>query len=136
MKKSENIDEYIAAFPEETQELLQQIRKIIKQVAPKAEEVISYGMPAFKLHTVLVYFAGYKNHIGFYPTSSGIRLFQDQIAAYKNSKGAVQFPLDKPLPVKLIKEITAFRVKEDSVNFKIKAEKKATAKNTKTAQKK
>lgn len=128
MKKFETIDEYIASFPEHTQKLLQQMRTIIKKAAPKTEEVISYGMPAYRLHTVLVYFAGYKNHIGFYPTSSGIRLFKDQFAEYKNSKGAVQFPLDKPLPVKLIKEITAFRAKEDIANAKIKAEKKAATK--------
>ena len=135
-KKPESIDEYISAFPEHTQKLLQQMRAVIHKAAPKTEEVISYGMPAFKLHTVLVYFAGYKNHIGFYPTSSSIRLFKDQFADYKSSKGAVQFPLDKPLPVKLIKEITVFRAKEDTENAAIKAEKKAAAKKTKTSSKK
>jgi uncharacterized protein YdhG (YjbR/CyaY superfamily) len=128
MKKAENIDEYISEFPEHTQKLLQQMRSIIQKAAPKSEEVISYGMPAFKGHTVLVYFAGYKNHIGFYPTSSGIQFFKDEIADYKNSKGAVQFSLDKPLPIKLIKAITTFRAKEDLTNAKIKADKKATAK--------
>ncbi len=128
MKKTENIDQYISEFPEHTQKLLQQMRTIIKKAAPKSEEVISYGMPAFKSHTILVYFAGYKNHIGFYPTSSGIRLFKDQFVDYKNSKGAVQFPLDKPLPIKLIKAITTFRVKEDIINAKIKADKKVAAK--------
>lgn len=135
-KKPESVDEYISAFPEHTQKLLQQIRTIIMKAAPKTEEVISYGMPAYKLHTVLVYFAGYKNHIGFYPTSSGIRLFKDQFADYKNSKGAVQFPLDKPLPVKLIKEITKFRVTEDIADAKIKAEKKAASKKVKMTSKK
>jgi len=130
-KKPESIDEYISAFPEHTQNLLQQMRAIIHKAVPKSEEVISYGMPAFKLHTVLVYFAGYKNYIGFYPTSSSIRLFKDQFADYKSSKGAVQFPLDKPLPVKLIKEITVFRAKEDTENAAIKAEKKAAAKKNK-----
>jgi uncharacterized protein YdhG (YjbR/CyaY superfamily) len=128
MQKAENIDKYVASFPEEIQELLNQMRAAITKAAPKSQEVISYGMPAFKMHTVLVYFAGYKNHIGFYPTSSGVRQFQEQISDYKNSKGAIQFPLDKPLPVKLIKEITAFRVKEDIANAKTKAEKKAAAK--------
>jgi uncharacterized protein YdhG (YjbR/CyaY superfamily) len=131
MQKVENIDAYIASFPKETQELLNQMRTIISKAVPKAQEVISYGMPAYKLHTVLVYFAGYKNHIGFYPTSSGIREFQEQLAGYKNSKGTVQFPLDKPLPVKIIKEITAFRAKEDTANAEIKA-----AKKVKTAAKK
>ncbi len=135
--KPDTIDSYIATFPEEIQKLLQQMRATIKKAVPKATEVISYGMPAFKLHTVLVYFAGYKNHIGFYPTSSGIREFQHEIAAYKNSKGAVQFPLDKPLPVKLIKEITLFRAKEDMLNAELKAQKKTVAKKVvkKTAKK-
>jgi len=136
MKKPENINEYISDFPEHTQKRLQQMRTIIQKAVPKAEEVISYGMPAYKLHTVLVYFAGYKNHIGFYPTSSGIREFKDQFAAYKSSKGAVQFPLDKPLPVKLIKEITVFRAKEDIANAAIKAEKKAATKKAKVSTKK
>ena len=96
------------------------MRAIIKQAVPNTKEVISNGMAAYKQHTVLVYFAGYKNHIGFYPTSSGIRLFQHQFTEYENSKGAVQFSLDKPLPVKLIKEITAFRAKEDAANATIK----------------
>lgn len=136
MKKPENVNEYIADFPEHTQKLLQQMRTIIQKAVPKAEEVISYGMPAYKLHTVLVYFAGYKNHIGFYPTSSGIREFKDQFAAYKNSKGAVQFPIDEPLPAKLIKEITVFRAKEDIANAAIKSEKKAVAKKAKRSSKK
>ena len=126
--KPDTIDHYISTFPEGTQKMLEQMRTTIKKAIPKATEVISYGMPAFKLHTVLVYFAGYKNHIGFYPTSSGIREFQDEIAAYKNSKGAVQFPLDKPLPVKLIKEITLFRAKEDMLNAELKAQKKTAKK--------
>lgn len=136
MNKADTIDDYIAPFPEPTQKLLQQMRTIIKKAAPKSDEVISYGMPAFKMHTVLVYFAGYKNHIGFYPTSSGIRMFQDKIADYKNSKGAVQFTLVSPLPVKLIKEITAFRVKEDIINAAIKAKNKTAQKNAKTSSKK
>jgi len=123
--KPENIDDYITRFPEHTQKLLQQMRTTIQKAAPKAVEVISYGMPAFKLNSVLVYFAGYKNHIGFYPTASGIRVFQDQISMYKNSKGAVQFPLDKPLPIKLIKEITVFRVKEDLEKTALKAKKQS-----------
>jgi uncharacterized protein YdhG (YjbR/CyaY superfamily) len=111
--KAENIDEYISGFPKETQKLLKQMREIITKAAPKAVEVISYGMPAFKQDGVLVYFAGYAKHIGFYPTSSGIANFQKEISAYKSSKGAIQFPLDKALPATLITKIVKFRVKED-----------------------
>ena len=107
-------DEYIATFPKETQEVLQQVRTAIKTSAPKAEEVISYGMPAFKLHGMLVYFAGYKQHIGFYPTASGIAAFKDELSKYKNAKGSVQFPLDKPMPLALIKKMVKFRVKENT----------------------
>ena len=134
--KPETVEAYIAAFPEHTRKLLLQMRSIIQKAAPKTEEVISYGMPAYKLHTVLVYFAGYKNHIGFYPTGSGIREFKDQFAGYKSSKGAVQFPLDKPLPVKLIKDITLFRANEDVEQAKIKAAKKEAVRKTKAAAKK
>jgi len=122
--KARNIDEYIAEFPLETRVLLEQIRGIIQKAAPKATEVMSYGMPAFKQHSVLVYFAGYKGHIGFYPTGSGIEAFQKEIAGYKSSKGAVQFPLDKPLPVKLITQMVKFRVKDDAERAKAKAKKK------------
>lgn len=111
--KAINIDEYIAAFPKDVQKTLQQLRITIQKAAPKAEEVISYQMPAFKQKGVLVYFAAYKNHIGFYPTSSGIRVFKDEISGYKNSKGAVQFPIDKPLPIQLISKMVKFRVKEN-----------------------
>lgn len=113
MIKPADIDAYIAAFPEVTQQLLQQIRTIIKDAAPETTEVISYGMPAFKQNSVLVYFAGYANHIGFYPTSSGIENFKDEIACYKNSKGAIQFPINKPLPVALIQKIVICRVNDD-----------------------
>ncbi len=113
MLKPADIDAYISAFPTATQQLLQQIRMAIKEAAPQATEVISYGMPAFKQNNVLVYFAGYKNHIGFYPTGSGIEHFKEEISGYKNSKGAVQFPIDWPLPLQLIKEIVQFRVQDD-----------------------
>jgi uncharacterized protein YdhG (YjbR/CyaY superfamily) len=113
MLKPADIDAYISAFQLSTRQLLQQMRAIIKEAAPQAIEVISYGMPAFKQNNVLVYFAGYANHIGFYPTASGIINFKDEIAIYKNSKGAIQFPIDKPLPIELIKKIVKFRVKED-----------------------
>jgi uncharacterized protein YdhG (YjbR/CyaY superfamily) len=112
MKKPETIDEYMAAFPPPVQHLMQQVREAIQQAAPNAVETISYGMPAFKQNKVLVYFAAYANHIGFYPTSSGIKNFEKDFAKYKWSKGAVQFPLDQVMPVKLIAKIVAFRVKE------------------------
>ena len=127
MNKPANIDEYISGFPEATQQLLQRMREIIRKAAPKSQEVISYAMPAFKANGILVYFAGYEHHIGFYPTASGITAFQKEIAAYKSSKGAVQFPLDKPLPIRLITQMVAFRVSED----KEKAERKKSGKKLK-----
>lgn len=107
------VDEYIRAFPADVQAKLRQLRKAILSAAPGAEETISYGMPAFKLKGVLVYFAAYKNHIGFYPTSSGIRAFRKDLSEYKCSKGAVQFPIDEPLPYPIIRKIVKFRVAED-----------------------
>ena len=112
MKSTNAIDEYILKFPSETQEQLSAIRHIIQKAAPDAEEVISYGMPAYKLGSILVYFAGYKNHIGFYPTASGIENFKDRFGALKWSKGAIQFPLDQPLPKKLVTDIVKFRINE------------------------
>lgn len=112
-KKPNNIDEYIGGFPRKTQLLLNLLRRTIRKAAPAAEEVISYSMPAFKHHGMLVYFAAYKNHIGFYPTSSGIKAFQKEISCFKNSKGAVQFPIEKPLPLALISKIVKYRVKEN-----------------------
>ena len=111
--KPNNVDEYIAGFPGDIQTILEQVRTAIRKAAPKAEEVISYQMPAFKLHGMLVYFAGYKNHIGFYPTSSGIKAFTKELSVYKGAKGSVQFPLDKPLPLGLITQIVKFRVAEN-----------------------
>src|SRR5947209_3440530 len=96
--KFKDADSYIAVFPESTQKVLQQLRSIIKKAAPDAEEVISYNMPAYKLNGILVYFAGYENHVGFYPTASPIQVFKEQLTAYKTSKGAIQFPLDEALP--------------------------------------
>lgn len=120
MKKPETIDEYMAAFPPPVQHLMQQVREAIQQAAPNAVETISYGMPAFKQNKILVYFAAYANHIGFYPTASGIKNFEKDFAKYKWSKGAVQFPIDKAMPVKLIAKIVAFRVKETTPNPKKK----------------
>ena len=115
MKESEspeNIDAYIAGFPEKTQLLLHQLRATIREAAPMAEEVISYQMPAYKWNGILVYFAGYNNHIGFYPGLSGIQAFISELSAYRTSKGTIQLPIDKPIPTDLIKRIVAFRLKE------------------------
>jgi uncharacterized protein YdhG (YjbR/CyaY superfamily) len=111
--KFNDIDKYIAAFPKDTQELLEQLRATIRKAAPEAEEVISYQMPAFKLQGMLVYFAGHKNHIGFYPGASGIEAFKKELSDYKGAKGSVQFPPDKPLPLGLITKIVKFRVNEN-----------------------
>jgi uncharacterized protein YdhG (YjbR/CyaY superfamily) len=105
--------DYFKAQTVETQKLLQAIYKTIKQTAPEATEKISYGMPTFYLNGNLVHFAVYKNHIGFYPAPSGISNFLDELKPYKSSKGAIQFPIDKPLPLDLIRKITAFRVQEN-----------------------
>lgn len=112
-KKFETIDEYIAEFPEDIRDILEKMRKVIQDAAPDAEEAISYGMPTFKLNGNLVHFAAYKNHIGFYPTPSGIEAFKEEISGYKSSKGAVQFPLNKPVPYELVKKMVIFRVKEN-----------------------
>lgn len=111
--KPENIDEYIACYPVDIQIILQQLRSAIKKAAPGALEVISYGMPAFKLNGILVWFAAYAKHIGLYPTASGIEVFKKELAKYKSAKGSVQFPLNEPLPLKLITEIVQFRVAEN-----------------------
>jgi len=113
MAKSLNIDEYISGFPNEAGKKLRQIRTVIKKLAPEATEVISYGMPAFKLKGMLVWFAAHTNHIGLYPKASAIAAFQKELSDYKNAKGSVQFPLDKPLPVELIKRIIQFRITEN-----------------------
>ena len=117
--KPQNIDEYIAGFSKDIQATLQQLRTTINTAAPGATEVISYQMPAFKLNgNSLLYFAACKNHIGFYPTSSGIRTFSKELSVYKGSKGAVQFPISQPLPLGLISRIVKFRVKENLAKIK------------------
>ena len=109
-----NIDQYIAQFPDEVKQQLKEIRKIIKEAAPEAVELMAYGMPSYKTHgKPLVYFAGYKNHIGFYATPSGHEQFAKELSQYKQGKGSVQFPMDQPMPYDLIKRIVAFRVKEN-----------------------
>ncbi|HVT86113.1 MAG TPA: DUF1801 domain-containing protein [Chitinophagaceae bacterium] len=112
-RKPKDIGEYIAAFPLQTRKLLRQMRSTIKKAAPKAEEVISYGIPAFKFHGLLVWFAAHSKHIGFYPRLSAIEAFKKDLSRFKSAKGSVQFPLDKPLPLALIKKMVLFRVKEN-----------------------
>jgi uncharacterized protein YdhG (YjbR/CyaY superfamily) len=109
-----SIDDYIKAAPDEVQGALERLRATIRSAAPGAVEKISYQMPAFFLSGNLVYFAAFKNHIGFYPTSSGIAAFKKELAAYETSKGTVRFSLDKPLPLKLIRRIVEFRVAENT----------------------
>jgi uncharacterized protein YdhG (YjbR/CyaY superfamily) len=113
MKKPKDVNEYISSYPKETQKLLEQIRVAIKEAAPQAEELISYSMPACKLNGILVWFAGHTNHIGFYPRASGIEAFKKELSGYKSAKGSVQFPLDKPLPLALIKKMVKFRLAEN-----------------------
>lgn len=108
-----SIDEYILQFPLEVQAILQTLRKTIREAAPEAQEKISWRMPTFFLHGNLVHFAAFKNHIGFYPGASGIESFRDRFSEYKWSKGAVQFPIEKPLPLELVSEIVKFRVTEN-----------------------
>jgi len=113
MNKPTDIDAYISDFPESTQKLLQEVRSIVKQAAPVAAEVISYGMPAFRQDEMLVFFAAFKNHIGFYPIPSGIAAFKEDLSAFECTKGSVHFPLDKPLPAELITRIVTFRLSEN-----------------------
>jgi len=107
-----SVDEYIASKPASIQVLLQQVRNAIKEVLPEAEEVISYQMPAFKQGSILVWYAAFKNHIGFFPKTAAMSEFKDKLSPYKTSKGTIQFPYDRPLPLGLIKEIVQFRLKE------------------------
>jgi uncharacterized protein YdhG (YjbR/CyaY superfamily) len=109
----QNIDEYIAGFPEEVQEILEKIRLTIRKAAPDAEETINYQIPTFTLKGNLVHFAAFQNHIGFYPTPTGIEKFKKELSVYEGAKGSVQFPLDQPMPLGLISKIVKFRVKEN-----------------------
>ncbi|WP_440960101.1 iron chaperone [Paenibacillus nitricinens] len=109
----ESIDDYISKFPPELQEILNTIRKVIKEAAPDAKEKISYQMPTFALHGNLVHFAAFKNHIGFYPTPNGIEAFREELSVYKGAKGSIQFPLNQPMPYELISKIVKFRVAEN-----------------------
>ena len=118
MKKYSTVDEYFSDFTEMAQVKLQELREIIKDAAPQAKEVISYNMPAFKQNGILVYYAAYQNHMGFYPTPSGITTFESRLTHYKYSKGAIQFPIDQPLPKELIQDILRFRIEEDFLKKK------------------
>ena len=108
------IDEYISQFPEDIQQLLQKVRAVIRESAPAAVEKISYAMPGFYQNGMLVWFAGHKTYIGFYPTGEGIEAFKDSLTPYKFSKGAVQFPLNQPIPYDLIRKIVKYRVGKNS----------------------
>lgn len=108
----DNIDEYIAGFPSDVQVILRQIRTTIAKVAPEAEEALKYRIPTFVLNGNLVHFAAFKNHIGFYPTPSGIEAFKDELSRYEGAKGSVKFPIDQPMPLRLIEKIVTFRLQE------------------------
>jgi uncharacterized protein YdhG (YjbR/CyaY superfamily) len=122
---SKEVDMYISAQPENARVKLEELRQTIRKAAPDAEELISYSMPAFKQNGMLVYYASFKNHIGFYPAPSGIEVFKKELSGYKVAKGSVQFPIDKKLPAGLITKIVKFRVKENLD----KAKKKAVSKS-------
>ena len=121
------MDEYINTFPEDVRTILNELRQSIKETAPEAEETINYQIPTFTLHGNLVHFAAFKNHIGFYPTPSGMEAFKKELAPYKAAKGSVQFPIDRPLPLPLIRRIVEYRVKE---NLERKQKKKASGKKS------
>lgn len=112
-KPPKNFDEYLLSYPENVRIILVKLDELIKKAAPKAEEVISYGMPAFKFHGMLVYFAAHKNHIGLYPMASGISAFKKELSKYKGARGSVQFPYTQPIPYILVRKIVKYRVKEN-----------------------
>ncbi|MCA9899686.1 MAG: DUF1801 domain-containing protein [Ardenticatenaceae bacterium] len=122
--KPTTIDDYIAAFPTDVQEILQKVRETIKTAAPQATEAISYGMPTFKLEGNLVHFGAFKEHLGFYPVPSGLEQFKEELAQYKGGKGSVQFPYDRPMPYALITKIVQFRVTENLAKAAAKKKKK------------
>jgi uncharacterized protein YdhG (YjbR/CyaY superfamily) len=112
-RQFKNIDEYIRTFPPDVRNILEQLRKIIHEIAPEAEETIRYGIPTFTLNGNLVHFAAFRNHIGFYPTPSAIETFREELSPYNHAKGSVQFPIDTPIPFDLVRRIVQFRVKEN-----------------------
>ena len=121
------MDEYIDAFPEDIRRILNELRQTIKEVAPDAEETINYQIPTFTLNGNLVHFAAFENHIGFYPTPSGMEAFKKELSGYKSAKGSVQFPINESLPLPLIRRIVEYRVKE---NLERKQKKKASRKKS------
>jgi uncharacterized protein YdhG (YjbR/CyaY superfamily) len=129
MKTVKTVEEYLNLFPESQRNELERVRKAIKNAAPNAEESISYGMPGYKLNGVLVYFGGFKNHCSFFPAgNSVIKKFGDELKDYKTSKGTIRFPLDKPIPLLLIKKMVKERVKENEMKQKVKSTKKTASK--------
>jgi len=128
-KQIRTIYEYIGTFPKHVQKKLESIRKLIAKLAPDAQEKTSYQMPTFYLNGNLVHFAGFQNHIGFYPTPHGISEFQKELSKYKNGKGSVQFPLDEPLPMKLIERMVKYRIQKN--RNKVGTQKKGNRKETK-----
>lgn len=123
MNKPDNIDEYIASFPEDIQKILQEVRETIQKTAPEATEKISYALPTFYLQGNLVHFAAFTSHIGFYALPSGNREFQEELSKYKTGKGSIQFPLNEPMPLALITKIVKFRVKENEEKAALKKKK-------------
>ena len=118
-KKVENIDDYISDFSVETQKYLNEMRELIRKLAPDSVESISYAIPTFSLNgKYLVYFAGFKNHIGLYPTPVGIEAFKEELSNYKTGKGSVQFPLNKPLPIALITKIVKYQIEQNEIKSK------------------
>ena len=122
-RKFKSIEEYIDTFPKNVRDILQKLRQTIKVAAPEAEETTSYQMPAFKLNGILMWFAAFKNHIGFYPKVSAIEAFNEKLTKYKVSKGTIQFPLKEPIPYELVAEIVKFRVQENSSKNKQRSNK-------------
>lgn len=120
----ETIDDYIAGFPQDVQDILEKIRTTIRKAAPDAQETINYQIPTFTLKGNLVHFAAFKKHIGFYPTPSGMEAFKKELSGYEGAKGSVQFPLDKPIPYDLISQIVEYRVKENLEKAQAKRKKK------------
>ncbi|SRR6185437_5652789 len=121
--KFKTVDEYMSYLSKNERDILEGLRNAIKQVVPKAEEVISYSMPAFKQNGILIWYAVNKKHIGLYPKPSAIQAFKNELTNYTTSKGAIQFPIDKPIPILLVKEIVKFRAIEDKESVKVKKSK-------------
>jgi uncharacterized protein YdhG (YjbR/CyaY superfamily) len=118
-KQFKTVDEYIGSFPKSIQDVLEKLRRTIQNAAPEAEEVISYQIPTYKLNGSLVHFAAFKNHIGFYPTPSAIKVFKKELSRYETAKGSVKFPMDKPIPFDLVRKIVEYRMKENLEGRKV-----------------